>query len=385
MSEYVISQSAQDLIYLIHCALHGQKAAAERVNGFNMENLFTLAKFHSLNAMASFPLEGMVSDDVMVPWREGRERALRRNLLLDIERQHLCGVMENWGIWHMRLKGSIIKDLYPRMEMRQMSDQDILFDDTYRKKIRQYMVSRGYDPKGRHDSHHDIYFKNPVYNIEMHRTLFEKNCDLRIVNYYKKIKERLIPDAPGSYGCHFTDEDFYIYMIAHAYKHYQIHGVGLRSYVDVYVYEMKKGATMDWDYVRQECAKMGMETYEEQCRIMARKLFAGDRIEELDAQEKEVLRFCFDSGTHGCENGRIRHQLRQHQAAGKKIGFWANFPYLMRRRFPSMEWMKQKSLMVRKHPWTLPFAWVGRLFRGIFKRGGHTAAELRYVMESEES
>lgn len=384
MDETMISQTAQDLIYLIHCALHGQKAEVERVERFDMEKLFTLAKFHSLNAMASFPLEGVVSEEVMGPWREGREKALRKNLLLDLECQHLCGVMERWGIWHMRLKGSVMKELYPRMEMRQMSDQDILFDTTYRKKMRRYMQDRGYNLQGPKDTHHDTYYKPPVYNIELHHTLFAKNCNLQMVDYYSNVKDRLIQDGPESYGYHFADEDFYVYMTTHAYKHYLGHGVGLRSYVDVYLYERQKGATMDWAYIRQECAKLGMEAYEQQNRILAHKLFDGDRLGELTEEEQNILRYCFESGTYGSTTGRIRYELKRLQADGKKAGFGAKCRYLMERLFPSLEQMKQKSYMVRKHPWTLPFAWMVRLCRGIFKQGKHACAELRYVLDAEE-
>lgn len=41
------------------------------------------------------------------------------------------------------------------------------------------------------------------------------------MEYYSDIKNRLLSDKPeGSCGYHMSDEDFYIYIISHAYKHY---------------------------------------------------------------------------------------------------------------------------------------------------------------------
>jgi hypothetical protein len=379
-----IPQSVRGAIYLAHCALHGKKAEPERLEGMDLGELFLLAKSHSMEAMAAAALEGVAAPEVWAVWKEARERALRRNLLLTIERQQICAAMERMGIWYVPLKGSVLKDLYPRMEMRQMTDQDILFDTTRREEMREYMLARGYDPKGHHDTHHDIYHKDPVYNMELHHTLFELHCDLRMVEYYKDVKSRLIQDKPGSFGYHFSDEDHYIYMTAHAFKHYSDHGVGLRSFVDVYVYEQKKGTSMDWAYIEAECEKLGMAEYERTCRTIARKLLAGETVGELTMEELEMLRFCTASGTHGTEQGFIGHELRKIQSSGGKVTFGSKVRYLWKRLFPSVEWMKKKDRRLREHPWLIPFAWIARLFRGVFRKGGHTAKELRYVMDTED-
>ena len=382
MGKTVISDNAYDLIYIAFCALNGKKLDVTRLKTKRPIELFQLAEGHSLNSLISFALEGTINQETMLSWKKSREAALRRNLMLDSEGRHLCKVMDEKGIWHMRLKGSILKDLYPRMEMRQMSDQDILFDTTHREEMREYMLARGYDPKGHHDTHHDIYHKPPVYNIELHHTLFELHCDMRLVDYYRNVKEeRMIPDGDGTCGFHFSDEDFYIYMVAHAYKHYMDHGVGLRSLVDVYVYDNKK-PNLDWDYVDRECAKLGMDEYEQTCRSLARKLFRDDAADTLTDAELEMLHFCLDSGTYGNEAGFIRHELKSVGASTGKVTFGHKLRYLWKRTFPSAKWMRENDRMARKHPKLLVIAWIARIFRGLFK--SHTAEEFKRVMDTEE-
>lgn len=383
MSNSLINKTALDLIYLTFCALNGVKLDKERLRSMQPVQIYDMAERHSLNALISYAMEGSVIDQAYAPWKKSREQSLRRNILLDTEGRHICKVMDEKGIWHMRLKGSVLKDLYPHMEMRQMTDQDILFDTTHREEMREYMLARGYDPKGHHDTHHDIYHKDPVYNMELHHTLFELHCDLRLVDYYRNVKqERMIPDGDGTMGFHFSDEDFYIYMVAHAYKHYSDHGAGLRSLVDVYVFDSQKPA-LDWAYVERECAKLGMDEYEKTCRSAARKLFRDNAPETLTEAEVEMIIFCVDSGTHGNEEGYIRHELKGVGAKGK-LTFGQKMKYFWKRLFPSAKWMRENERLARRHPWLLPVAWITRLFRGIFKRGVHTSKEFRYVMNTEE-
>ena len=385
MNKHTLPRPAWDLIELVCCGLHGKTVSAQRLADMDMKCLFALAQAQSLAALAAFALKGQLNQQDLRPWREAEEKSLRKNLLLDLERRRICGWMEQNGIWHMSLKGSVLKDLYPRMEMRQMSDQDILYDGAFRKELRRYMLEQGYEPDSFRDTHHDVYYKPPLYNIELHHKLFERCCDLRLVDYYRDVKQRLIPDSPDSLSFHFTDEDFYIYMTAHAYKHYRDKGVGLRACVDAWVYGQAKGSAMDWGYVQGECARLGIADYERNCRTLAGKLFSGEPVERLSPQELELLRFSFESGTHGTEDGSIRHALKQLQGSDGPVTGRTKGHYLLKRLFPDVQWMKQKSKMVRRYPWTLPLAWGIRLCRGVFVKGGHTAAELRYVMNTEET
>lgn len=377
-----ISGEQGAFLYLIRCALRGENADMGELEGLDLGRLLSLAKNHSMNAMAARPLYKSLDGETQLRWKKDMERAMRKNILLDTERRAICAEMERRGIWYMPLKGSILKDLYPSMDMRQMSDQDILYDASRREEVSEMFLARGYTKEGREDSHHDGYQKEPVYNIEMHHTLIEEGDDIRMAKYYRGIKERLIADKPGGYGFHFTDEDFYVYITAHAYRHYVERGIGIRALVDIHVYESKKPG-LDWAYIEAECAKLRIDQYERISRSLSRKLFGGESVLPLNEEELDLLIYSFDAGTHGSEAGFISHELKK-LGKGEKVSFWAKVRFLFRRLFPSPEWMMQKNKKLRKHPWMIPFAWIGRLFRGAFRRREHTVRELRYIMDSEE-
>ena len=58
---------------------------------------------------------------------------------------------------------------------------------------------------------------------------------------------------------HLSQEDFYLYVTSHEYKHYSAGGTGLRSVLDTYVYLQK--AAPDMDYVTAEAEKLGMAEF----------------------------------------------------------------------------------------------------------------------------
>ena len=65
-------------------------------------------------------------------------------------------------------------------------------------------------------------------------------------------------------------------MIGHAYKHFSDGGCGVRTLVDEYVVLQKKN-TLDWNYIKRETAKCGIDAFEETLRKVALHAFSETR------------------------------------------------------------------------------------------------------------
>ena len=78
-------------------------------------------------------------------WEERMVKAVRKVLLFDMEREKLCAWMDREQIWYLPLKGIVLKDFYPSVGMRQMSDNDILFDADVWERVQDHMLSEGYE------------------------------------------------------------------------------------------------------------------------------------------------------------------------------------------------------------------------------------------------
>ena len=270
----------------------------------------------------------------------------------------------------MHLKGVILKDLYPAVGMRQMSDNDILFDEKFRNEVRDYMQSQGYEVECFDKGNHDVYRKDPIYNFELHTALYGWPHPENLIKYYENVKERLILNSGSSYGYHFSDEDFYVHTTSHAYKHYVGGGTGIRTLLDFYVY-LKAKPELDFAHVERECETLGIAEFEKQSRILCEKVFdtvleeAWDKVEQqLSQEEREMFSVYMCSGVYGNINQKIINSIERIRGENKSF---PKLRYLWKRLFPGPEMYTRYLPAAKKHKWLLPMGWLIRVVLVVFE------------------
>lgn len=385
-----LSQTQHQLLYLISCALHETAPEDAILGDIQWNELFSSARAHSVCAMVCMALEptktfAQADPEVRKQWLDAKNKAVRKNMLLDADRELLMEKMEQAEIWHMPLKGSILKDWYPRYGMREMADNDILFDPARREQVRDIFLRLGYSVEHYQGGNHDVYRKPPVYNFEMHVALFHEGVYEQLAKKYANVKDKLLPDQGKPYRFHFTQEDFYVFVLTHAHKHYSHSGTGIRTLTDLYVMNRKIGQTLNWDYVNQELEALGIRDYETGSRTLAEKLFGSETpVSEftLTEQEQEMLLYYLGSSTYGNFENRITNQLHSIQADGKPISGFTKFKYCMTRLFPGRNWCKLPYPFIYRHPCLLPAFWIWRLWDRLASNGKDIWKELFTVKSS---
>lgn len=349
----MFSQTQEDLLYLLAHYLQKKPICQEKIAQMNLEKLYSFSKFHSLSAMVAMILEDSI--DLPQDFQESKNQAIRRELLFDHERQKITRWLSQEGIWYMELKGIHLKKYYPKLGMRVMSDNDILFDETFEKEVREFFKKEGYEFI--YEINVDAYMKKPIFHFEMHRTLIDpliSSLDKIGKNYYKDIKERLIQDQDNPFAYRFCLEDFYLYQLIHDYKHYSESGTGIRSLVDLFLLLEAEQNKMDWTYIRQELEKIGLTNFEEQHRSLAFKLFGSETVplKDLTEEEMRVLSYMLSSGTYGLKDNQIINQLENH--SGNSLTYWKE------QFFPPVERLRLVFPILQKHPYLLPFIYIYR-------------------------
>ena len=371
-----MEKTSEILIYLMACSLQGTKPEGALLANIDMEALHRLAKAHSVSAMVCMALEQTdvfqhAAETTRLKWLDCKNKAVRKNMLLDAERHQLEKEFAEHGIWYMPLKGSILKDWYPKFGMREMADNDILFDASKRKEVKAIFQGRGYTVKGYNKSNHDEYEKPPIYNFEMHVSLFH-GMYKELTEQYENVKERLLPVDGTAYQFAFTPEDFYVFVLAHAHKHYSHSGTGIRTLADIYIMNQKLGGTMNWEYVDSELRGLGIFSYERESRELAQKLFGIAELPmeaNLSEVEQQMLAYYLGASTYGTIENWTLNQMQKLQPDGGAITAHTKQKYLLSRIFPGREWCKACAPTVYKYPVLLPFFWVWRLaVKGVKRR-----------------
>ncbi len=390
MGKKIISQDVLDMLYLISCALHGTTADSDIACNFNLKNIFALSVDQSLTSVTYMGIDRAVfvsdeQNECLNKWDKCVKQALRKNLLLDNEREKLFAYMEENKIWHMPLKGAVLQEMYPVYGMRQMSDNDILFDETRRADVREYMEKNGFETHKYGESAHDVYMKPPIFNFEMHVELFGSNHDPDWRRYYSNVKERLVLTEGSSYKYQFTDEDFYIYQIMHAYKHYRRGGCGLRHLLDTYIFLSAKGASLNRDYVLAELDKLGARDYSLLTEELCSKIFSEphhftvDEINDLfTSEELDMLYVLNVAGTYGSHDSKVEAYIKKSEEKSGKSGN-KKMNYYLSRIFPDDEWWRFNVPFCYRHPWAKPFYNIYRMVRGLTWKRKILANEIKIV------
>ena len=370
MADHKIREMVDFLAYLARCAVIGEKPENSRLSDVNLDELYILAVRHSLAAVVAEALESAGIQHGL--FKEAAAKSLRKVIALEIDKIQLLQKLDDNGIWYMPLKGSVLKDDYPKLGMREMSDYDILYDEHYAHKVRQILQKMGYAVDEFNMHNVDSYEKPPVYRFEMHRKLFSPYEGDRLYSYYSDVGRLLIRDEDNHFGLHFTHEDFYVYMVAHEYKHYVAGGSGLRFLLDTWVFLRKYGDKLDWKRIETEFDTLGISQFEKENRELSQALFEKG---ELNAEQEKMLLYMVDSGTFGTVNNAVRQQVEQYGGGAK-----GKLQYIKNRMLIPEKTLESAYPFFYRHRLLIPFLYLYRPWRAVFRNRKKVLAEFRTLL-----
>ncbi|MCR5208197.1 MAG: nucleotidyltransferase family protein [Eubacterium sp.] len=342
------------LIELLSRSLNEKEPPA--AEGVDFSFLLTLAKKHQVYNII-FPLisetDG-IDAQLKQEFRNYSLSELKRMLVMNDERERIFSALSEKGIRFMPLKGLILKAYYPKESMRQMSDNDILYDAENRDAVARIMKENGYKPTATGENSDD-YHKPPFSTFEFHRTLFFEEHDF--CPRFDNLWENASPDDDNPCLYHMGLNDVYIYNVCHMYKHYSTAGCGIRFLADNYLFLKKESGRLDYEYISSRLSEYGIADFERETRKLAFKLFDG---EELTENDEKLLEVFINFGIFG--SGKIK-LTRELEGMGGSLES-AKKQYLLKRLFPPVKKMKADYRVLEKRPYLLPVYYIYRLFKG---------------------
>ena len=341
------------LLTLIKSALTGMKL--ELPDGFDFAKACEIAKQHGISSMIYY---GALNCGVDTNCDEMQKLFTLTCTYISVSQRQLykmkdiCDAFEKNAVEYMMLKGSVLKLLYPKPEMRIMGDADILIRTEQYDKTREIMLSLGFHEGSVSD--HEIKWHHESLYVELHSKLISSDNK----DYYKYFGDgwRFAKEKDGSdYRFKMIPEDELIYTFAHFARHYRDAGIGLKHALDIWMYR-EKNKTLDEEYIKTELQKLHL--YEFYINILETfEVWFDDR----DATDKNELitDVIFKSGASGCyESSVLTVMIKKYKSTGfENIGIRK----ICNRIFEPFDVMCDKYKALKKCPVLLPVFWIVNL------------------------
>lgn len=256
---------------------------------------------------------------------------------------------------YLPLKGTVLKGLYPKSEMRSMSDADILIKTEQYDKFKPIMLNLGYTEVT--ESDHELIWNKQNIHIELHKRLIPSyNKDYYA--YYgdgwrlAKIKN----DTRYS----MTDEDQMIYLFTHFAKHYRDAGIGIKHLVDLWVYRKNK-PDLNEAYIKKELAALQLYDFYVNIINTLSVWFEG---READEKTDFITEIIFNSGVYGTSEAHILSEAVKISKSTKSAKSVKSKKYIDL-LFPPYKDMCEKFPFLGKAPFLLPIMWIYRIIFGV--------------------
>jgi hypothetical protein len=276
--------------------------------------------------------------------------------------QKLYKAFEEEKISFLPVKGILIKKLYPVENYRGSNDIDILIKKEDFKKAQAILENMGFSPldADTQDNDYHIEYHKKMLSIEIHSSLTPNNATF--YSYFENAFDKAVKCDNSNFHYKMTDEDFYIYVLYHLYKHFIKGGVGIRYFLDMHL--INKKMEFNQEYIEKELASIGLNKFN-QCVKELCQVFFNDK--KADDRLKELSRFIFISGAHG---EKTFFAMAQFSGAGTKNNNYTlnKIKYFFHAWFIGKKGMAEKYPILVKHPLMLPLCYIHKGFYTLIKK-----------------
>lgn len=364
------------VIDIVYAALTGEKVSLPA--DFDLVSGITIAQKHKIVTMFYYGALncgfGQELPFMQALFRQTcKNTALSERQTYEIEKIYEAFAAEK--VDYMPLKGILLRDMYPKSEMRYMGDADILIKTEQYDRIKSVMQRLSYSEVM--ESDHELAWQKQIINIELHKRLIPSlNKD-----YYAYFGDGWhLAKIKNDTRYSMTDEDQWIYLFTHFAKHYRDTGIGIKHMVDLWLYRKNKPA-LEEEYIKK--ALISLQLYDFYVNVMnAISVWFDGR--KTDAKTDFITDVIFNSGVYGThEVHLLSNAVKQTKSTGsaKKT----RHIKILEKLFLPYDSMCKKYPILKKVPVLLPVMWVVRgVDVALFQRKRIKAVETEFKLLSED-
>lgn len=267
------------------------------------------------------------------------------------------------------LKGLVIREYYPKPDLRSMCDSDIIIHKEDLEKVREILVNEGF--KAEEDAGHHIAFLKPGFNLEVHWTLanetFRKGQECfqeHIWDDARKIK------VGGVNTLALALEDQVLHLCAHMASHMAISGFGVRQLADLVLLVEHDGENINWNNFLVKAEKSGLLRFSIGMFKVCNYLFNMEIPKQLNdnTNDEEVIKLVVDDIFTGGVYGQRDLSYTFRAQVGYDIDEDNTFSMIKRYIqiiLPPPSKLSDRYRYAKRYKILLPIAWIHHIFVGI--------------------
>lgn len=347
------------IINIVKSAITGEPYSLPE--DFSVSSLISASRRHKIENLVYYGLTGCGYKDIPELFPDFNESVFR-NIYIDQKQAFLLDTLskefQKNGICFSVLKGPRLKKLYPKSDMREMSDIDILIKYEQFEKIKPILLGLGMSEM--EESLHEIIWRYQNLKVEFHKQLIPSNNK----DYFAFFKDGwgfVKPVSEGSFEYEMSADDEFLFLFVHIAKHFRDSGIGIRYLVDLWLY--RKTYALNEEYLEENLEKLNLTKFYHNFLSTIRVWFEGEESSELTDFITDYVFSCCVRGTG--ENSVLSTGLLAKKygkvISGRNLTFF-------RLVFPDFRRMTVKYPVLKKAPVLLPFCYIARWFEALFLR-----------------
>ncbi len=393
----VFRNEEEYLLHLIRSVMN-DRVPDDIPDYIDIKRLFKISCAHQVENLAYYGIEKLGKK--IQKWEDIRDLYIVKDITQQTELEAISGALADAKIRHIPLKGSNLKFLYPQTDFRTMSDLDILIDPENADLVKGILEKMDYVTVSFGEHIHDVYQKEPVMNVEIHRELFDyTNPEFRrgFGSSGEGFRSSFDGGSGGSFRSSFDggsggsfagglgsvfekcreisefrfqmDLEYDLaYILAHLSKHYRNGGTGIRSFLDLWVYLKRYHSEIDYSKLNRILDDMNFKNEAYTYLNLSLVLFGS---KPSNKRYDAMIAYVFRAGAYGSVSMKVENDIRRN----------GRFYYLLRQLFPRVRDMEHTYPILRKHIYFLPMCYMYRLCVGSFKGWDYTKRKLEGIFK----
>ncbi len=314
------------------------------------KTVFSLAVRNSAQALMYFAngQKKIFSDELSLKLKKAYQAAMLREMSQQAEIERIRNEFAQNNIRFMLLKGTHLKALYPKPEMRFMVDMDVLVRKEDVEKAKGILISHGLQQK-MNNGKDIVMIKAPFLTVELHNTLFIEGYYM--YDYFLGVWDRA--EKVNEFEYKMSDRDLYVYSLAHLAEHYTSAGACFRPMMDLYLMNKKIPSLQDEatkQYIAVELEKLSLNEFDKNIFEIGKHIFEGLPLNESTELMEKYIIF----------GPPVKNAAQAVNADKSKLN------RIFTSLFPGLHHMKKNYPVLEKLPFLLPLMWIVRIIKSIF-------------------